>query len=201
MSLSKSIPSSMRFIQAQMCRIAGGTSWPYLAQPDAVGARGLTPWQGRSLWPLIVCTYMELPYACLANLWRDFRSKSSFLRLRCRQTMATVTTTFHPDPTCFAPSNLWLDVSGGNYGCGTYYPPFSPRPTEIVIAPECPFTRLGRRNWNDLQCDQNNWVATGSNIYSETAYSACPDGMTGVATDTSTRGDGITVVLTACCPT
>ncbi|KAK4148463.1 hypothetical protein C8A00DRAFT_19712 [Chaetomidium leptoderma] len=113
--------------------------------------------------------------------------------------MASVTTTFRPDPTCFAPSNLWL---GAGFGCETYYPPFSSRPTEVVALPDCPLTQLGRPgngNWDDL-CYQDNWISTGSTIASETAYSACPEGMTGARTVT-TSYSGIVVERTACCPT
>ena len=109
----------------------------------------------------------------------------------------SVTTVFRPDPTCFAASNLWLESHGG---CETYYPPFSPRPTEVVTIPECRYVRLGPffGDYDNL-CNQNNWVRTGSVIADNTAYSACPEGWTGV--HTSTRSwSAITIEETACCP-
>ncbi|KAL2147942.1 hypothetical protein VTI28DRAFT_3420 [Corynascus sepedonium] len=57
--------------------------------------------------------------------------------------MATVTTIYRPDPTCFAPSDLWLSVNT-LWGCDTYYPPFAPRPTEILPPLKCVQTELGR---------------------------------------------------------
>ncbi len=111
--------------------------------------------------------------------------------------VASVTTSFRPDPTCFAPSNLWLQ---NWFGCETYYTPFSPRPTEVVTPASCPQTRLGRpANYDDL-CYQDNWISTGSTIADNTAYSACPEGWTGVSTWTSSYYR-ITVERTACCPT
>lgn len=112
--------------------------------------------------------------------------------------MDSVTTVFRPDPTCFASSNLWFE---GEYGCGTYYPPFSPRPTEDVTSLFCPFALLGPRtvsntNKNDFfACYQYNPFTTGG-----TAYSDCPEGMTGAATETTPYGD-VTIVGTTCCPT
>jgi hypothetical protein len=117
--------------------------------------------------------------------------------------MATLTTIFRPDPTCYAPSNLWLNVRPA-WGCGTYYPPFGPRPTEIVPL-VCGVPVLGHprveRN-NDL-CYQKHSVTTGATIYRNTAYSACPEGMTGVRTDTKEYSlvPDVTVVTTICCPT
>ncbi|KAL2195228.1 hypothetical protein P885DRAFT_41222 [Corynascus similis CBS 632.67] len=115
--------------------------------------------------------------------------------------MLSVTTVFRPDPTCFAPSNLWLTIRTG-WGCDTYYPPFAPRPTEILPPLACTYVELGRPgdgNYDDL-CHQYNWVTTGATIYDSTAYSACPEGMTGARTLTrETRG--IIFVTTNCCPT
>lgn len=110
----------------------------------------------------------------------------------------SVTTVFQPDPTCFAASNLWLERDRG--GCNTYYTPFSASPTEVVTIPECRYVRLGPffGDYDNL-CIQNNWVRTGSVIADNTAYSACPEGWTGV--HTSTRSwSAITVEETACCP-
>jgi hypothetical protein len=111
--------------------------------------------------------------------------------------VASVTTSFRPDPTCFTPSNLWLQSW---YECKTYYTPFSPRLTEVVTPASCPHTRLGRpANYDDL-CYQENWITIGSTIADNTAYSACPEGWTGVTTWTTTYYR-ITVERTACCPT
>ncbi|KAH6857121.1 hypothetical protein B0I37DRAFT_443685 [Chaetomium sp. MPI-CAGE-AT-0009] len=114
--------------------------------------------------------------------------------------MPSVTTTFRPDPTCFAPSNLW--VGEWYYGCSTYYPPFSPRPTEVVKLPECRLTMLGcpGNGYGDDLCYQDNWVTTGNTIASNTAYSACPEGMT-VATNITLTYNGVTLEHTTCCPT
>ncbi len=113
------------------------------------------------------------------------------------------TTTFRPDPTCFAPSNLYL-LQGyiGGWACQTYYEPFSSRPTEVVEVPSCPTVYLGRPgdgNYNDL-CYQDNWITTGNTIFSSTMYTDCPEGFTGAATRTTTYS-AITVEVTACCPT
>ncbi|KAL2193561.1 hypothetical protein P885DRAFT_45227 [Corynascus similis CBS 632.67] len=115
--------------------------------------------------------------------------------------MATVTTIYRPDPTCFAPSDLWLSVNTF-WGCDTYYPPFAPRPTEILPPLKCVQTELGRPGngrFDDL-CHQHNSIITGATIYSNTAYSACPEGMTGVRTE-SREARGIIFVTTNCCPT
>lgn len=121
----------------------------------------------------------------------------------CAGNMASFTTAFRPDSTCFAPSNLWLEPRLEGWGCDTYYPRFSSKPTEVVglvTPPACPLTRLGRpANYDDL-CYQDNWIYTGSTIADKTAYSACPEGMTG-ATTWTTSYKGITVEKTACCPT
>ncbi|KAL2166623.1 hypothetical protein VTG60DRAFT_2442 [Thermothelomyces hinnuleus] len=97
--------------------------------------------------------------------------------------MATVTTIFLPDPTCYAASNLWLDIATG-WKCNTYYPPFASRPTEILPPLVCVNAELGHPgngNFDDL-FHQYNWVTTGATIYSNTAYSDCPEGMTGAQT-------------------
>ncbi|EAQ89530.1 predicted protein [Chaetomium globosum CBS 148.51] len=111
----------------------------------------------------------------------------------------SVTTIFTPDPTCFTSSNLWLPEV--TYGCGTYYPPFDPRPTEAVKLSECDFPRLGpppavTKDAAHSACYQYNIYATGN-----TAYSDCPVGMTGAATDTRPWVDGVTIIETTCCPT
>ncbi|KAK3290438.1 uncharacterized protein B0H64DRAFT_427704 [Chaetomium fimeti] len=59
--------------------------------------------------------------------------------------------------------------------------------------------RPGSGSGDDL-CNQSNWITTGSTIAKSTAYSACPEGMTGVSSDTTTYND-ITVENTVCCPT
>lgn len=117
--------------------------------------------------------------------------------------VALVTTTFRPDPTCFAPSNLYLDTPyASGWACKTYYEPFAPRPTEDVVPPSCPTVYLGRPgdgNWNDL-CYQDNWITTGSTIFSSTMYTACPEGFTAADIATTTYS-AITREMTACCPT
>ncbi|GAB1315256.1 hypothetical protein MFIFM68171_05466 [Madurella fahalii] len=115
--------------------------------------------------------------------------------------MDSATTIFRPDPTCFASSNLWLDIRPGGYGCNTYYPPFSPQPTEIVTPLSCPYPRLGPKtfsntNRDDHLCYQYNGFTTGG-----TAYSDCPEGMTAAATVTTPWLDDIIIVGTTCCPT
>ncbi|KAH6854808.1 hypothetical protein B0I37DRAFT_410864 [Chaetomium sp. MPI-CAGE-AT-0009] len=111
----------------------------------------------------------------------------------------SVTTIFRPDPTCFASSNLWLPEA--SYGCGTYYTPFEPRPTESVTLSGCNFPRLGpppaiTKDAAHSACYQYNIYTTGG-----TAYSDCPEGMTGAATVTTPWIDGITMIGTTCCPT
>ncbi|KAK3291608.1 uncharacterized protein B0H64DRAFT_409532 [Chaetomium fimeti] len=115
--------------------------------------------------------------------------------------MASVTTIFRPDPTCFAPSNLWLNQKP-RWGCDTYYPPFGPRPTEILPSLACDFPVLGRPQFYGFEdlCYQSNDITTGATIYHSTAYSACPKGMTGAETRTGVA-NGITIAATVCCPT
>jgi hypothetical protein len=103
--------------------------------------------------------------------------------------MATITTIFRPNPTCYAPSNLWLDIHNTVWPCCTEIPP----------PPVCTFTELGRPgngNHHNL-CHQDNWISTDAIT---TAYSACPEGMTGAKTETH-EWAGITTVETLCCPT
>ncbi|KAL2140124.1 hypothetical protein VTI28DRAFT_4239 [Corynascus sepedonium] len=113
--------------------------------------------------------------------------------------MATVTTSLHLDPSCYAPSNLWLDVRPGGYGCNTYYPPFSSRPTNAVTIKDCPFVRLGP----PFAEVNTNPAASSCSPYGTdiaTAYSDCPEGFTGADTKTTSWLDGITIVGTTCCP-
>lgn len=113
--------------------------------------------------------------------------------------MATIpTTTFRPDPSCYAPSNLWL---GGGYGCGTYYEPFASRPTAAVSIHDCAVPRLGpvtgdMAPHSAYECYQYNPYTTAN-----VAYSDCPEGMTGVLTSTTPWAYGLTIVGTSCCPT
>ncbi|KAK3905143.1 hypothetical protein C8A05DRAFT_31018 [Staphylotrichum tortipilum] len=118
--------------------------------------------------------------------------------------VAVATTTFRPDPTCFAPSNLYFasNPNGAGWACETYYEPFASKPTEDVVPPSCPTVYLGRPgdgNYNDL-CYQDNWISTGNTIFSSTMYTACPEGFTGATTVTNTYS-AITREITACCPT
>ncbi|KAM7214765.1 hypothetical protein V8F06_009837 [Rhypophila decipiens] len=108
----------------------------------------------------------------------------------------TITTVFTPAPTCFTPSNLWLQTTG----CSTYYPAFPiGKPTDTYVQSlECPYTVLGPRqngNAQDTSCYQYNaFTAPG------TVYSDCPQSMTAAAEDTTTFGNGIKLVQTTCCP-
>jgi hypothetical protein len=113
--------------------------------------------------------------------------------------MATITTIFRPDPTCFAASNLWLDVTQGT--CDTYYPPFAPRPTEILPPLVCTSVELGypRYNASHHPCHQTDWIPAGATI-GNIAYTACPEGMTDARTQSGRVGD-ISVIVTTCCPT
>ncbi|KAH6630559.1 hypothetical protein B0J18DRAFT_105110 [Chaetomium sp. MPI-SDFR-AT-0129] len=111
-----------------------------------------------------------------------------------------LTTTFSPDPSCYAPSNLWLG-GNNNYGCGTYYEPFASRPTAAVSIHDCAFPRLGPNtvgpdSRSAYDCYQNNPYTSAY-----TAYSDCPEGMTGVDTQTTAWAYGLTIVGTTCCPT
>ena len=107
----------------------------------------------------------------------------------------TVTTVFTPHPSCFASSNLWLQTTR----CATYFPPFSPKPTNTYLQGlECPYTVLGPRqngNKEDNSCYQYNaFTAPG------TVYSACPQSMTSAGEDTTSLRNGVVLIQTTCCP-
>ncbi|KAL2183016.1 hypothetical protein L209DRAFT_758395 [Thermothelomyces heterothallicus CBS 203.75] len=115
--------------------------------------------------------------------------------------MATVTTSAHLDPACFAPSNLWFEVRPPGYWCNTYYPPFSSHPTEAVTLENCPFARLGPVTLENPSSDAFSCYAYARETPSGTAYSDCPEGMTVAETSTIPWLDGITIVGSTCCPT
>ena len=111
-----------------------------------------------------------------------------------RQTMDAVTTAFSPGPTCLASADLWLHVLPGTdgYACNTYYPPFSSKPPNAVQVGNCPYTLLGPSGSgkiNDPSC------------YQTSASTDCPGGMTAAEVGTTLWLDGITKVVTTCCPT
>ncbi|KAK3387735.1 hypothetical protein B0H63DRAFT_542116 [Podospora didyma] len=109
--------------------------------------------------------------------------------------MADMTTTaFRPDPTCVEPSNLWLDVYQAPYGCTTYYPAFSYRPTDgFITRMSCPYTFLGPKSLDidDRTCYQDN-AYPGAGI----AYSDCPECMTAASARTAPWLDSIAIVGT-----
>jgi len=104
---------------------------------------------------------------------------------------------FHPDPTCFAPSNLW--VSTGY--CASYIPPFSTKPADFKSAFPCPYVMLGplqNHNNDDSNCYQNNDYHRPPIT---TAWAACADGMTSAGEAAESRDTGLTMSVTYCCPT
>ncbi|KAK3366191.1 hypothetical protein B0T24DRAFT_583425 [Lasiosphaeria ovina] len=107
-----------------------------------------------------------------------------------------ITTTFRPDPSCFASSNLWLNVLTGTYACKQYYEPFSTGLPAVDMAGRgCLYTFLGPATWDgiDSACHQE--------YGKETVYSDCPSGMTVASESTQPWLDDISLAVTACCPT
>jgi hypothetical protein len=153
----------------------------------------------RSRWSCVDIYHFSLPLIQISfplNSTLPTDEKTLFIMARYT---SSVTTIFTPDPTCYASSNLWLPEN--TYGCGTYYAPFEPRPTERVELSACDFPRLGpppatTEDATHSACYQSNPYTTGG-----TAYSDCPVGMTPAATNTLSWVPGITLVYTTCCPT
>lgn len=115
--------------------------------------------------------------------------------------MASITTTAHVDPACFAATNLWFEARPPGYWCNIYQSPFSPRPTDAVALESCAFARLGPVTLENPSTDALSCYAYRRETPTGVAYSGCPEGMTVAETSTIPWLDGITIVQSACCPT
>ncbi|KAH8888082.1 hypothetical protein GQ53DRAFT_604359, partial [Thozetella sp. PMI_491] len=106
----------------------------------------------------------------------------------------TVTTVFTPEPTCFAPSNLWLT----SQGCKITQGLFSSHPTLEYSSLTCSYTVLGpppKVKLDDYSCYPYNAYTSGG-----TAWSDCPESMTAAEVATLGTYSSVTVVRTVCCP-
>lgn len=104
---------------------------------------------------------------------------------------------FHPDPTCFELSNLWVTTGY----CQSYIPPFSTKPADYKSSLRCPTVMLGpllNSNNDDSSCYQSNAYARPPQT---AVYTACPEGMTSAGEASYYGGEGMTTAATYCCPT
>lgn len=133
-------------------------------------------------------------YLCVTLVGRATRLFFSVLTMATFD-FAGITTVFEPNPTCFAPSNLWTSTMLCSVGGGGY--------AARAVNPKsftCPLTILGPPTTSALHSLDHSCYPWYDDSAGKTAWSDCPAVMTAALETTYDFGNGVTSMETYCCP-